>query len=276
MCRTGGRRCPSYVDPALISERNARRRAAYKAKANSIQTFSDPEFLDLKEYRKELIPKTPEWESYIAEGKKFSSSITAHESDAIYNYTDIEYGIIRDYLNGYYIQTADKRPFIIKEEHRKNYQSTIDSMDSALRKAGLAEKHRTLYRGLSIPEAIANPADWLQEHFPVGGVMSQKSYMSTSLSAQKAGGFAGLYVEDSRRIIIEILSRKGAVLDQHTSIYGQAEREVLLPREAKFKVVAIHKDADLNYESYSLKQPVTKHTFQAIIIQLVDADEEIK
>lgn len=45
MCRNlnhGGRRCPSYTDPVLIANRNARRRALYAARKQGVQVSESP------------------------------------------------------------------------------------------------------------------------------------------------------------------------------------------------------------------------------------------
>lgn len=49
MCRAGGRRCPIYTDPEKIKERNARRRAAYKAnKASKGKKFTPSDFKNVE------------------------------------------------------------------------------------------------------------------------------------------------------------------------------------------------------------------------------------
>lgn len=279
MCRTAGRRCPSYTDPKLIAERNARRRAAYKA---SHKTKAEPKrlnpttlFKPFDVYREEIIPETPEYREYIQAGKDFSNSITQQESDAVYGYTDMDYSIIRDYLNGYEMESSTVVPLALQESRQQEIDNTIETIDSALKKADPPASPRTLYRGMMIPMKV-KPADmkaWVEENFPVGGVISQKSYMSTSLSTQKALGFAGSYDASPRSVLLEIVSSSGAVLNSQTSSYGEMEREVLLPRGKRFQVVSVTTDAEINYKMYAHKKHHERTTTGIKIIQLVDLDE---
>jgi hypothetical protein len=127
---------------------------------------------------------------------------------------------------------------------------------------------------MRIPSQEKNNDKWLEDNFPVGGVVSQKSYMSTTLDAGLAVTHFTLNSpyspEDTKDVIFEIVSRKGAVLGKGTSKFSSKELEVLIPRDSKFRVLS--RDNHVKYLFTDSKKEVRSTT--QTVIRLIDAGEE--
>lgn len=78
---------------------------------------------------------------------------------------------------------------------------------------------------------------WLAEHYPVGKVVTAKTYTSTSADSDFM--LAQARRRPSQLVVQEILTSKGLPLDRSadTGNIQALEREVLLPRNMKFEVV---------------------------------------
>jgi hypothetical protein len=284
MCRTGGRRCPSSTDPAHIAEYNAKRRQRYAAKAGSkpsaasslqalFQPIDEPRFnvlfdqaaMDRFKEETELFRSAitkPEYEVFDTYDDNFDP--TNSEQEALMSYTENGYRNVRDYLLDHGGQV----------EPGSHADKVISLLDSALRQATPPEEPRMLYRGMAVPRDVKNEnvTQWIADKFPVGGVVSQHNYMSTSLSSSTPIGFLGLQSaeEENRRVVMEIVSKKGAPLGDNVSVHGVSESEILIPRDARFKVAAVHSKVDYVYDAG------LGDAYELTVIQLVDAEEEEK
>jgi hypothetical protein len=274
MCRPkelGGRRCPQHTDPVKHAAYNARRRELYHISKNDVSTafpLLDSVRLKMKdnkkalqrwtdeqmEFTKKINPSyTPEsWESHRDDTSNWQE--TQSEADAILHYSDYGYKRISRYFN-------DQNSGIEPEE----IEPVLSQLDSALSKADRPEEPRLLYRGVHLAEL--NNADWVDRNFPVGKVISQKNYMSTSFDPEIGLTFAG-----NGSLVLEILSKQGAPIGEGLSYYGSDEHEVLMPRETKFKVVAVHHGVSFKVKDQSVHQQ--DQTPHVTVVQLVDADNE--
>lgn len=279
MCRDkahGGRQCPTHSDPNWVKERNNRRRALYAAsvgkKADIVTPLMmNPEFYGFKPFeakRNLFTPLDPEFKVFALETQKCTPSrLTPEEAAAVTEYTNTGFEDVRDYLNRKDMSFGHNKVF--SEEALSKIQSDIKNLDSALATAGDAAIPRTLYRGMTIPAHIRDVDGWLAENFPVNDLFSSPSYMSASLNPAQAVKFSEPHtVTEDRAVIIELISRRGASLGDEISAVGVMEQEVLLPRDSKFRVVAIKQDAEFTYgntESTAMDRKVTR-----TIIQVVD------
>lgn len=310
MCRSqelGGRRCPAHSDPVKREAYNAIRRSRYaSAHPKALEGPTGlPELLDdaslfpsFDEVRYSFNKRSENWGDYIEEAEKFKSRIEEYEEDidarrlkrALKMYTSDDYISIRDFLNGYQMaSTTPDKPLNFSKAVNERLSKQVESMDAVLNYAEPPAEPRTVYRGMNIPMSVdkEKTGEWLENHFPVGGVISQKSYMSTSLDPTHALrtfasiGVANSEVAENRGVVIEIITKQGAALTDGTSDYGTDEAEILMPREAKFKVVAVHKRVEYNISLHpskkladSGKANAAKMPYKRTVIQLVDVSEE--
>lgn len=314
MCRTGGRRCPSYSDPQLIADRNARRREKYATRKNAAPLGTQPDYLSYFQPFNEIRPdkafhsengaelvqqaqdfahivmpdydfKTGRLNSPMTRLKKWDG--TADEQQALMEYTVAGFALAHDITNGVNLENnaPDSEPNFSEDYEKKieRFKKVMVNLDSALSKAVPPEEPRVLYRGLRIPTWVEDTNVWLQDKFPVGGVVSQKNYMSTTSSASEAiTRFTGSKSDEvsgvnKKNIIFEIVSKQGAPLGEATSAYGTDESEVLIPRETRFKVVSV--DTDVNLEAEYSTQAFSRVTKQPnvkvvrTVVRLIDVSE---
>lgn len=281
MCRTGGRRCPSHIDPLLIAKRNARRREAYAShKEGATPVISEPKFADPSEIRRLAYPS--EWD---VDATQFEKSLTEDEATAFKDYTDEGYIGIKILVVGDDIPWSMEYEMEESPYDEEELEHMMSNLDSGLAKAVKPDEPRDLYRGITVPMGVADEDidNWLTEHFPVGGTFSQKNYMSTSASPVMGVSFGTpgepLYDEDdediepplpnlARSIILEMKSKQGAILSQNLATPLNYESEVLLPRNAKLKIVGVHKEVQYSY----IAGDGQVYTMQRTIVQAVDAE----
>lgn len=303
MCRTGGRRCPSHSDPTMVAARNARRREQYSSRNQGYSTMVDEEnpvagmlnHASMGLYGKKSVGFTPldegyepfdeyseDWEEYKEDAKLFLRTLRGEYGKkfydlqtSLYSYTAGDYNDVRDYLNGYRVRATSKEEMEKPFEKRtiKMVKRIISDLDGALKLTTPPASPRKVYRGMQVPVRVPaeDAAAWVAENFTPGKVVSQKSYMSTTLNPAKANFFSGT----KNGVIFEILTKEGAVLGQGTSQYNEMETEVLMPREAKFKVVSVTVDAEVKLKpskGYNSLNGV--QTTKKTIIRMVDAGEE--
>jgi hypothetical protein len=282
MCRTkelGGRRCPQHTDPVKHAAYNARRRELYAVKKgqsalNPLDMFlpldavrssrkgdkslraslnhdSKVFFNSLDAFNPPVDPKASddEWDDYewdYPQHGTYSDKNNNRHRMALLSYTHVNYSYVRDYLYGVKISSSGKE-HVVTPEKRAEYEDTIQLMDSALEKAVPPKTPRLVYRGLKIPHRVDNVDSWLDENFPVGGVVSHKSYLSTSADPETALKFSTPPIGTNKGVVIEMVTRQGASLGKGTSHFGNLEMEVLMPRDAKFVVHSVNRDVDYQY-----------------------------
>jgi len=273
MCRSsakGGRKCPTHSDPQWIAERNARRRAAYAQKVHPVTAFENPH---QPEGEKRIIhtPLDEEWKKFADDSRAFESKVTDELlRKELQDYTGAHFVPIRDYLNGVNLETNE--PLNLTPEEEADLKSRVTRLDEAISLAEKPSQPRKLYRGISVNESHGDIEDWISKNYPVGETVEQKSYMSSSMNPHQAVYFGETTTgtQPEREIVFEFLTKEGAPLGDETSMLGLREQEVILPRNSKFKVAAVHRNSDFTYgnnEGDSLNR-----TFRKTVIQLIDVD----
>lgn len=134
----------------------------------------------------------------------------------------------------------------------------LRTMDRALKKAELPEK-KLLYRGLPdgmVPKEVINElfqddedssgnrelsSQWAKEAYPVGGEVSFGMPSSATDQTGVAINFSGSMV------VLEVISHRAAPVGV-ISAWGASEREWILPRDTKYRVVG-HQERAV-YEHY--------------------------
>lgn len=279
MCRSkelGGRRCPAYSDPAKVALYNGRRRERYALKTGNqsaaVQQKSGGLLLDFSDIQSAFKLDSPRQEQYFVDAKAFLDKLNTKTTatkiiNGFQEYTTLGYHTVRDYLSNDGV-TRDGRKLNISEI--KYAQNIITQIDKGLKLAESPAVPRTLYRGMRIPEHVedVNTGSWVEENFPVNGVVSQRNYMSTTHNPVLAINVFSADMDDKREsVLFEIVSKNGATLGQGTSSWGDKEYEVLIPRDAKFKVVSVERNKELSVDAL---YPEIKS--RRTIIQLTDAE----
>lgn len=226
-----------------------------------------------------------------AESEQLQNSLAKYERQAINQYTMGFYDPINRYLRkgiqgideywefDFKQKITDER----REEYKKMADNYIDSLDGLFARYDAAHKEpRLLHKAFRVrnPDGSKTTSEDIQkyvnEHYQVGKVVSNKAYTSTSVDADYMLAFSH---HDPEQIIVqEIVSRKGIPLhepDEEGSVQA-SEREVLLPRNSKFKIVGIKEAsyestyADGRPKSSFFKNAPKKKKFT--IIQMVEVD----
>lgn len=303
MCRSkesGGRRCPQHTDPIKHAAYNKHRREQYALKKQSIVNLAlmFPAFDEVKyslENDSNLLRRQHRLEAEAFEAQLRAGFIQARNQalanpdqetsnwdeeyqkrqdrfESLNWYTTSGYNFVRDYLNKDQLAPYKSK---FNPDEAANAERFIPILDEALSQAVPPEKPRVLYRGITLPHGVdeAETETWLNNNFPIGGVISQKSYMSTTFSGYMAIDTFSKDHEREESFVFEIVSRKGAALGVDSSSWGLEESEVLMPRDAKFKVVSVHRNQDLKVRWSPESRDATSIS-KRTIIRLIDAEEE--
>jgi len=161
-------------------------------------------------------------------GEKENNNISSIEKDSIFEYTTSKYEQINYALrNG-------------KSLGSKN-ESIVKNLDSAIEKSKLASGTK-LYRGTS-PEALGIDKDIKKMSAEdvkalIGKTISDNAYTSTSTEEKSASIFAGRGEKRGNvKIVYTTKGKKKGLTVGGNSNFGERENEVILPRNAKCKIV---------------------------------------
>jgi hypothetical protein len=154
---------------------------------------------------------TEGYKKFVQHGEQFTQNITPQEWEEVYMYTTMKF----DQING--------------ELAKGQTSKDTDLLDSALSKTPIFTEPVRVFRGVK-----------KLDRYVEGETVNFPNYISTSMSTKIAHDFAG---DDGA--VITFTTSTGAALNETTSEHGLGEKEILLPRNQKFKVVKI---VDANYE----------------------------
>ncbi|MFE6272227.1 ADP-ribosyltransferase [Streptomyces goshikiensis] len=145
------------------------------------------------------------------------------------------------------------------------------NIDTAIAAAGTAETAHRTYRGFTPPMDVRSDnrvSSWVRENFAVGSRYRDDSYMSVSHCPEVAAGFTdtswskkvtsehGEHTEHGRAdygVVFEAVTRRGAALAE-ISVFGNAERERLMPRGAEWVVVGVQEGVTINGRKHMVVQ----------------------
>jgi hypothetical protein len=291
MCRPkelGGRRCPQHTDPVKHAAYNARRREVYAQKktvstpvddavTRAFPPLSEPRSVpsivnneldnfydESNDFRDLVWPEydEDEWE-YLASSENWVPENSPAE--AIQHYTSHGYKEYRTYSLGK-----------MKPSNIMNVTAqAVAHMDNAIQSCPPPAEPRRVYRGLRIPTEMmdgGSPEEYMEEHFPIGGVVSQESFMSTSLHPNIAYEFTRYGAMKDVPVLFEIVSKQGAPIGDGLTTSSH-EYEVIMPRKAKFKVVGVHHNANFSAVQKTFREPETNTYKNITVIQLMDVSE---
>lgn len=232
-------------------------------------------------------------DDFDKEASSFRKGLNDKSDDAVRDYTMGFYDPINRYLRRGEIGIDEYYQHDFKEqisaENKEFYlnktREHIASLDKLIQKHDASNKQeRVLYKGYRVrmPDGAKTTPEHIDKHieesYKVGQVLTNKAYTSVSMDSDYMLAFAH---RDPENIIVhEIVSKNGIPLhdpeDSNGSVQG-AEREVLLPRDSKFKVVGI---TEATFEStYPSGVPTCSTLFRNApkkrkfkIIQMVEID----
>lgn len=137
-------------------------------------------------------------------------------------------------INGH-LSNNGNNPYARRENTPEKIDKAIQVMDAALKKHEPNGDGVTVYRRHHFYNEEGRhatlPLTEIQEKFPVGSEYEPKFFMSTSLDP------ANLPNSDGSSAALQILTKTGAPVTAISS-QGPREYEFVLPRDAKFKVIA--------------------------------------
>jgi hypothetical protein len=203
-----------------------------------------------KDWRSEKSQKSVK--KYIEFNQAFIQKLSTEESMALYWHTSDGAAVVNSELHDKLATSSDKwtydnqTNFALKKKYSqtmiKNQMKTLD---------GIFAKHQlkeptVLYRGMgsnNLPKEIISASadspefkEFISEKYPVGGTITIPEYMSTSADPAVAHNFSGM-----QRVVLEIKT-KSAVPVGLVSAWNASEREFLVNRDGKYRVVSVLKD----------------------------------
>lgn len=319
MCRPkelGGRRCPQHTDPVKHTAYNARRRELYAAQKGTKKTPVETNvnlFPDFSKVRYSATYRdTPTFNAHVKESSAFEDNLNKalkEYEDKMYNGSSLddesmtrleeladEASVKQDELvdalnyyttsgydntRHYFSDQRDVYGIPFTDHQKEEIEKRVKSLDECFEYAPKLKSPRLVYRGIRLSENTSTSA-WVKEHFPVGGVVSQKNYMSTtrdpylalttfSEKPDELDDEDNAYNEDQESVVFEILSKQGVALGDRTSTFSE-ELEVFMPRDARFKVESVHfaQPVEIKLDS---KDPFGRKEIRTIV-RLVDVSED--
>jgi hypothetical protein len=178
------------------------------------------------------------------EGLAWRANLTEDEEDEILRYQQTGYLVVNPYLRGQEVE----------EGYDRIAQKYIEHLDSALSKAPQSPVDRILYRSIYLPTAQRVEGttkkqqlnDYLDDNFVPGETVEFPEYLSTSVDSDLVVRSDQKKRKKGFHAVLEIVSKSGAVLHKEgrRGSYGvqDDEKEILLPRGMKFKVVKVYRD----------------------------------
>ncbi len=185
-----------------------------------------------------------EFRHFITEEEQFSlRTYSGHAFSNINGYNregraGVEKQLRKHYTSG--ILAFNEETFSEYEGYAKRDVAAIDAIFARYVRPN--NNNRVLYRVVRPPEgkAYKGAKDYVQNTYKIGDTITDKSYMSTTADSDYVLAYGGF--EPENVIVYEILTNKGIPIHNPKTYPGQvehSEREILLNRGSKFKIVNI-------------------------------------
>lgn len=169
------------------------------------------------------------------------------------------------------------------EKRKARLDESIQILDSILKRHQSAKEPRLLYRAMMQPKQDGRSAqDWVADTYKVGEIIQEKGFSSTSTDPDYMLAFTSQYKEQNT-VIYEIVTAKGATVHNPRwrrlrGMLASHEREVLLPRDMKYKIVEVseasyqstHPNGRPNHDSF--KDAPKKRKFTVVKLMEVEAE----
>ena len=194
--------------------------------------------------------------AFEAESQAFKNKLTKDEEYALSKYMSLSF----EYINPILREETGEGQFFDNEFNNQNSheraQELIPKIDSALAKHIGKKKHLT-YRAFTV-KGKQNVDEYIASHYKIGDTVSDKAYLSTAADPD----YLLLHNEFShdRMFVFEILGKNGVPVhtinaEEYAASPSNYEREVLYPRNTKFKVVGITQNTyESSYDKYAINR----------------------
>lgn len=212
--------------------------------ANITNAFQKPEQkqpISKNKTHRSLEYGTPEYKFFCEKAEQSESTMTGKEYKAVSEYTGWAFKHYYAYFEG---KHSDGSPFgskldaPLKEQLTRMLEDGANNIDNFIARSGRFSKPVTVYRGEKPPKGVS-VADHLAKTYPIGGEIEIKRYLSTTMDPKIASEITN---STSENYILVIDTKEGAMLGENISEQGLREKEVLLPRNKKYKVSHISND----------------------------------
>lgn len=232
-----------------------------------------------------------DWTTYAVQSSEELKHITAEEKQAIKFFTSNNYRWINGHLYGtqnlpdedenskHFMSQELSRHTIENYPNKNRVNEIVEVLDSAL--SAQNSEARVLYRGKSLKDtrfagmSVSDLHTYVDDNYKLGETISMEGYQSTSPNPAAASSYSvvenglGTKVEG---LFFEMKTRKGLNISG-LSLYGR-EAEVLLPRDTKWKIVAVHKSKRVKTatKSNSNKSGLIRKENLVTLIQMVEIE----
>jgi hypothetical protein len=240
-------------------------------KSGDISAFLDAKTLEEKSVKNPFLPETKSFRSleygsenyklFIQQSEELQSQVSGAEYQALSEYTGWAFKQFYGYLEN---QNRDGSEFgsqyddETKAKLKNALASGVKNLDSFVAKAGTLPKPVQVFRGESLPAGTDLDAT-LAQRYPVGKTVNMKRFLSTSLDPKVASEITG---DKKESYVLVIKTKTGAMLGGDISEQGLREKEVILPRDRKYRVEKITTD--------TIQWGTTKKTHKTVHLTMVD------
>lgn len=260
--------------------------------AAKIKPIEEYGFKGKKEPR--LYTGTADFEAYLQECQESSIELTENQKNAVESYTYDAYEALNAYflskdLSDVFHEDAHEGDEKWNSNYRKWFSSFYnedDLIDYAQELDGVLSKrndeHQILYRGMCFyPEGegmkIGEKRVEVESTYSIGNEIIFDSYSSTSVVPEVASTFSRMSFNNDNMLGVqyEIMTNAGVSVAHLSG--NDDEREVILPRGIRYKVVNSYWDeGDYQFESiYFGGQEMQKNrNMNLMVVQLVEVDEQ--
>lgn len=181
------------------------------------------------------------YKAFMQKSERLVEQVEGHEFKTMVEYTGWAYRHYYGYLEG---KNRDGSDFGSQhdEETRKTLTaglaSGVKNLDSLIAKAEKFDKPINVFRGEKTPKGVPL-AQHLASKFQVGKSVEIKQFLSTSMDPKVA---SEIISDDPNSYVLVIRTKEGAALGEYLSEQGLREKEIVLPRDRKYKVDRIGSD----------------------------------
>lgn len=282
---------------ATLKKKTSEPVSVHETSTVNFQSFDEPRFL--------TVPL--DLDEHVEQSKQELAHLSAEEKIALAGYTGFGAGVCNTVLLGKEYQYYEDAP-LWKEStgpcdfvNREDLVDYMETMDKVL--APRQEEQRIVYRGIPIYTALHDEigssigadldvrdtdglVEGLKEYFKEGKTFNYDTYLSTTHSADYAAersvnthGTKQTYWDKAEisGIVLEMKTNAGLDVTGATRRHHIYEREVILPRDTRFKVVGVSVRPDqyvaASNEKGSSDQNIA-HKNLAIVVQMVEVDSE--
>jgi hypothetical protein len=245
---------------------------------NSGVEWSSDRFLSRRAHRKDWKSEKSQKsvKKYIEFNHEFIQKLSTEESMALYWHTSDGASVVNSEIHGKIKTSSDKwthdnnTNFALSKKYSKTMvKNQMKTLDGIFAKHSLKEP-TILYRGIGsngFPKELTGKdenspelAAYLADKYPVGKEIVIPEYMSTSADPAVAHNFSGF-----QGVVLEVKT-KSAVPVGLVSAWNASEREFLVNRDGKYKVVSVLKD--VTYKNVFNSYAPSPHNEHVTVIQL--------